>query len=113
MAALLRRLVASAQRGHIQGLDGVLLDTVARLLGALSAERVAGEGAAGLVEPLTEREREVLLLLAAGKANREIADQLVVTLDTVKKHLTHIFGKLGAASRTQAIARARELGLLP
>jgi len=55
----------------------------------------------------------VLLLLAEGMANREIADRLVVTLDTVKKHLTRIFGKLGAVSRTQAVARARELGLLP
>src|SRR5207249_854240 len=116
---LLRRLVASAQRGHIPSLGGALLDYVTRLLAA--AERAAeGAGATGtaiavpgLVEPLTGREREVLRLLAAGCANREIAERLVVTLDTVKKHLTHLFGKLGAASRTQAVARARELGLIP
>ena len=49
----------------------------------------------------------MLLLLAEGQSNREIADRLVVTLDTVKKHLTRIFGKLGAVSFTQAVARAR------
>ena len=51
------------------------------------------------------------MLLTAGKSNREIAGALVVSLDTVKKHLTHIFGKLGSSSRTEAVARARELGL--
>jgi LuxR family transcriptional regulator, maltose regulon positive regulatory protein len=66
----------------------------------------------GLVEPLSERELEVLRLLAAGKPNREIADELYVTVDTVKKHATHIFEKLCAANRTQATARARDLGLL-
>jgi LuxR family maltose regulon positive regulatory protein len=69
-------------------------------------------GVPGLVEPLSERELEVLRLLAAGKPNREIADELNVTVDTVKKHATHIFEKLGAANRTQATARARDLGLL-
>jgi LuxR family transcriptional regulator, maltose regulon positive regulatory protein len=66
----------------------------------------------GMVEALSERELDVLKLLAAGKANREIADDLYVTLHTVKKHITHILGKLGAANRTEAAARARELGLL-
>jgi LuxR family maltose regulon positive regulatory protein len=67
----------------------------------------------GLVEPLSARELEVLELLATGKANREIADELVVALDTVKKHVSHILDKLGAGNRTQAVARARELGLIP
>lgn len=67
---------------------------------------------AGLVEPLSARELEVLRLLAAGKPNRTIADELSVALDTVKKHVTRILAKLGAANRTQATARARELGLL-
>jgi DNA-binding NarL/FixJ family response regulator len=69
--------------------------------------------AAGLAEPLTGRELEVLRLLAAGKPNQRIARDLVVALDTVKKHVTHILGKLGAADRTQAGARARDLGLIP
>ncbi len=65
-----------------------------------------------MVEPLSDRELEVLRLLASGMSNREIADELVVALDTVKKHVSHIFGKLGASSRTQAVARAHELALL-
>ena len=69
--------------------------------------------APGIVEPLTAREAEVLSMLAAGSSNQAIAGQLVVTLDTVKKHVTHILAKLGAASRTEAVARARELGLIP
>jgi LuxR family maltose regulon positive regulatory protein len=55
----------------------------------------------------------VLRLLADGAPNRAIAKQLVVTLDTVKRHVSHLFSKLGVANRTQAVARARELGLLP
>jgi LuxR family maltose regulon positive regulatory protein len=65
-----------------------------------------------LVEPLTDREREVLALIAAGESNREIADRLVVSVGTVKKHGNNIFGNLGVGRRTQAIARARALGLL-
>ena len=65
-----------------------------------------------LIEPLTERELEVLRLVAAGKANLEIAADLVLAVGTVKKHLNTIFGKLNVKSRTLAIARARELGLL-
>src|SRR5262249_60386167 len=67
----------------------------------------------GLAEPLSDRELEVLRLLAAGMANKQIANELVVALETAKKHVSHILGKLGAANRTQAVARARELGLLP
>jgi len=67
---------------------------------------------AGLAEPLTDRELEVLGLLAAGLANKQIARELVVAPETAKKHVSHILGKLGAANRTQAVARARELGLL-
>jgi LuxR family maltose regulon positive regulatory protein len=66
----------------------------------------------GLIEPLTDRELEVLRLLAAGRRNRDIAQELVVTLETVKKHTSHIFAKLGAANRTEAVAHARRLGLL-
>jgi LuxR family transcriptional regulator, maltose regulon positive regulatory protein len=67
----------------------------------------------GLVEPLTDRELEVLRLIAAGRSNQRIAHDLVVALDTVKKHVTHVLGKLGVANRTEAAARARELGLIP
>jgi LuxR family maltose regulon positive regulatory protein len=67
----------------------------------------------GLAEPLTDRELEVLRLIAAGRSNQRIAHDLVVALDTVKKHVTHVLGKLGAANRTEAAARARQLGLIP
>jgi LuxR family transcriptional regulator, maltose regulon positive regulatory protein len=66
----------------------------------------------GLAVALSARELEVLQLLAAGKPNPAIAQELVITLDTVKRHVTHILDKLGAANRTQAVTRARELGLL-
>jgi len=65
-----------------------------------------------LVEPLTERELEVLGLIAQGHSNQQIADALIVSVGTIKKHLNNIFGKLGVTSRTQAVARARELSLL-
>jgi LuxR family maltose regulon positive regulatory protein len=66
----------------------------------------------GLAEPLTDRETAVLRLIAAGKSNQRIAHELVVTLDTVKKHVSHVLGKLGAANRTEAVTRARQLGLI-
>jgi LuxR family maltose regulon positive regulatory protein len=65
-----------------------------------------------LVEPLSERELEVLDLIAAGLSNREIAEKMIVEVSTVKSHANHIYGKLGVKNRTQAVARARELGLL-
>lgn len=68
--------------------------------------------APALVEPLTDRELEVLRLIAAGLTNREIAEQLSVVVGTVKAHNNNIYGKLGASNRVQALARARELGLL-
>jgi LuxR family maltose regulon positive regulatory protein len=61
---------------------------------------------------LSERELEVLRLLARGRRNLEIGEELSITLDTVKKHVTHIFEKLGAGNRTEAIVRARELALI-
>jgi LuxR family transcriptional regulator, maltose regulon positive regulatory protein len=66
----------------------------------------------GLLEPLTARELDVLRLLGTGKSNREIAEELVVSLDTVKRHVSNLFDKLGVANRTQAVNKARELGLL-
>ncbi|HEX6484018.1 MAG TPA: LuxR C-terminal-related transcriptional regulator [Ktedonobacteraceae bacterium] len=65
-----------------------------------------------LVVSLTRREQEVLRLLAAGASNQDIAQTLVISLDTVKKHVSHLLGKLGATSRTQAIAQARARSLL-
>jgi DNA-binding NarL/FixJ family response regulator len=67
----------------------------------------------GLVRVLSDRELEVLQLLATGKQNREIADELHMALNMVKKHATHTSDKLGASNRTEATARARAYGLLP
>jgi len=65
-----------------------------------------------LIEPLSERELEILGLIARGASNREIADDLFIAEGTVKNHITHIFGKLAVRDRTQAALKARELGLL-
>lgn len=66
-----------------------------------------------LVEPLTERELEVLALITAGMTNQEIAQKLTITVGTVKRHLHNIYSKLNVSNRTQAVAYARELKLLP
>ena len=69
--------------------------------------------ASTLVEPLTRREREVLHLIDQGYSNLKIAETLVLALNTVKRHASSLYGKLGVHSRTEAVARARQLGLLP
>ena len=114
MAALLGRLVAAQRAGSgFQAAAGVPLGYLARLQRAFAAAHPAPEpglGAVsppGIVDPLTSRELEVLEMLAAGRSNQAIAGELVVTLDTVKKHVSHVLGKLGAANRTEAVARAR------
>src|SRR5690606_31408583 len=65
-----------------------------------------------LIEPLTERELEVLALLADGLSNQDIADELIIAIGTVKSYTSHIYGKLAVANRTQAIKRGRELGII-
>ena len=72
----------------------------------------ARDADAGLAEPLSERELEILRLLAQGLTNREIAERLSLAEGTVKNYVTNILDKLGARDRTQAALRARELGLL-
>ena len=65
-----------------------------------------------LVEPLSDRELEILTVLSEGASNREIAQKLYITEGTVKNHVTNILGKLGVRDRTQAALKARELGLV-
>jgi LuxR family maltose regulon positive regulatory protein len=72
------------------------------------ARTLSGE----LLDPLTPRELEVMRLIGEGYSNPEIASELVVTVNTIKKHTSNIYGKLGVSSRTQAVARAHELKLL-
>jgi LuxR family maltose regulon positive regulatory protein len=111
MAALLSEVLEAQQRRRLAP------DVPAYYLRKLSAalERDASLTAtpgAGLPEPLSERELEVLTLVAAGKTNQVIARELFVALSTVKTHIKNIYSKLEARNRTQALARARELGLL-
>ena len=66
-----------------------------------------------LVEPLSERELEILQLIAEGLTNRQIADRLYLSINTVKAHARNIYSKLGVNNRTQSVAKARVLGVLP
>jgi len=119
MGALVGRLIA-AQRTQQAAARGIPLGYLGRLVRAFQQATAASclptgpstTVVPGLVEPLSERELEVLRLLAAGRSNQQIAEELVVAVNTVKKHVTHILDKLGAANRTEATARARQLGLL-
>ena len=118
MRMLLARLsaVERDQRAPAGGIHAGYLAALLRACGPADAVPPQGRAATarpGLAEPLTGRELEVLRLLAAGSSNQRIARDLFVAPDTVKKHVTHVLGKLGAANRTEAAARARQLGLIP
>jgi LuxR family maltose regulon positive regulatory protein len=97
---------------------GIAMEYVAKLLAAFDAEDsrtpIPDPRAAQseLIEPLSRRELEVLRLLATGLSNKSIANTLSISVTTVKKHLQNIYGKLNVHSRTQAVDRARQLGLL-
>ena len=96
---------------------GIASSYTQRLLSAFEkpgrpASTRAQAATAELPESLTGREIEILRLVAAGMRNQEIADQLFISLATVKRHITNIHGKLGVSHRTEAIARAGELNLL-
>jgi LuxR family maltose regulon positive regulatory protein len=117
MHALLTQLAAHRdQQPTARGIGPGYLEALVRASCPAHAAPPSGRVTApppGLVEPLTDRETDVLRLIAAGKSNQRIAHELVVTLDTVKKHVSHVLGKLGAANRTEAVTRARELGVIP
>jgi LuxR family transcriptional regulator, maltose regulon positive regulatory protein len=103
-------MVALLRLAHARGM---MPGYVATLLSAAGSQAEAGSPhPSPLVEPLTEREREVLRLLVAGVSNAAMARELVITVGTVKRHINSIYGKLGVNSRTQAVARAHTLKLL-
>lgn len=118
LAAVLRALLTTPARARAIGhVPSAYLTAVLDAFGqAGQAIPLPGPGQpaalSGVIAPLSPRELEVLALLAAGKPNQAIADELVIALDTVKRHVTNIFGKLAVSNRTQAVVRARELGLL-
>jgi DNA-binding CsgD family transcriptional regulator len=100
---------AAWERGQKLDLD----ETIAALRQKFLIENDEQQRAnASLNEMLTPRELEVLNLICAGRSNREIAEQYVLAKSTIKRHINHIYGKLGVESRTQALVRARELGLI-
>jgi LuxR family maltose regulon positive regulatory protein len=120
MAELVATLLVGRRLEDLAGPDAVPRAFLTRLAAAfdrqgmpvLPAARAGATAVAGLVEPLSGREREVLGLVAAGRPNKAIAAELFIGVDTVKRHVSHIFVKLGVANRTEAVARARALGLL-
>jgi LuxR family maltose regulon positive regulatory protein len=114
MARLLARLATASRAAAV---PPPYMERLTRAFQPGRASHVAhttreAPGGTELAEPLSNREFQVLRLLAAGKSNQQIADELVVVVDTVKKHVGHILDKLEATNRTQAVARARALGLL-
>jgi LuxR family transcriptional regulator, maltose regulon positive regulatory protein len=113
MAELLSAVLQAQQRERLDPVERIPAHYLRKLLAA--SERDAqgtASTAAGLAEPLSERELEVLQLIAAGKTNRRIASELFVSVGTVKTHINNLYRKLDAHSRTQALARATELNLL-
>jgi LuxR family maltose regulon positive regulatory protein len=133
LAALERALVLAQPEGYVrtfidEGLPmgqllrqalarGIGVDYVRELLDALESDLTASDSSsaamhAALVEPLTERELEVLRLLSTHLSSTEMAQELIISVNTVRSHIKNIYGKLGVHSRGQAVARAQDLNLL-
>ncbi len=110
VAGLLEEIVAVKKRDHDPGQAGFSLSYAKRILSAFKT--VVPPKTADLMDPISERELEVLHLIAAGLSNREIADKLFISLNTVKTHTKNINSKLDVNSRIKAVARAKEMGLL-
>lgn len=108
-SARLVEAIRAAGRGESFLEPSVAAKVVAEF--ARLVERPPAE-AAGLAEPLTEREVEILRRVAEGASNKDIAGRLFLAEGTVKNHVTSILGKLGVSGRLQAVNRARELGLI-
>ena len=111
----------SANRGRFEEIGDLDLRDYAEKLSGMFGERdstnalkskIRNQKSEMLTEPLSERELQVLLLIASGASNQQIADKLVIALPTVKRHISNIYGKLQVTSRTQALVRARELKLI-
>jgi LuxR family maltose regulon positive regulatory protein len=112
MEDLLSATLEARRSGRLDAAGRISVSYIARLMAALTQEAAAPAAGERLPEPPTERELEVLALIAAGNSNQEIAARLFVSTSTVKTHINRLYRKLGTRSRTQAIARAREVDLL-
>jgi LuxR family maltose regulon positive regulatory protein len=102
-------LYQAAQMGIYPDYCQMLLDEFSK---EIPVQQVPSKGAGDLIEPLSPREMEVLEHIALGKTNQEISQALYISLYTVKSHARNIFGKLGVKNRTEAVAKARLIGLL-
>ncbi len=112
MRTLLAQYLAPHSPGPLRDYAARLLSQFAAGPQPVAAAQQMASPAGSLVEPLSPREQEVLQLIALGKTNQEIARQLIVSPGTVKAHTASIYRKLDVANRTEAAARARQLGLL-
>ncbi|MFO7533459.1 MAG: LuxR C-terminal-related transcriptional regulator [Candidatus Limnocylindrales bacterium] len=108
---LARRRSGQASAGHER--RGAAVTIAAEAAHPVSRTRASQQGPHHPLEPLTEREAEVLAYLASGMSNAQIADSLFISVNTVKSHLKNVYGKLAVDSRTRAVTRAMELGVLP
>ena len=108
--------LAAMERGRTRPFEEVLRELIAEIQASLPQQSGAVSPQTGsnsaLDEPLTERELEILRLVADGRSNREIASGLYLSVGTVKTHIHNFTGKLGASNRTEAAATARRLGLI-
>lgn len=105
------RLLKVAQRRGTSGATAAHIQRLLTAMGETPAE-TAKLFHPDLIEGVTPREMEVLRLIAVGLSNREIADELYISVSTVKRHVTNLYGKLGVSTRTAAVQKARHLGLL-
>jgi LuxR family maltose regulon positive regulatory protein len=112
MGDLLSAALEDRQRNPSGAAGRVPARYLAKLMAALAQDAAAPSVDERLPEPVRERELEVLALIAAGKSNAEIARELFVSVSTVKTHINNLYRKLDARNRTQAVARAREMGVL-
>ncbi|MDQ6661565.1 MAG: LuxR C-terminal-related transcriptional regulator, partial [Chloroflexota bacterium] len=120
MVSLLLKLIEALHKKHFSSFPTISSGYIVKLLEALGIcvalpahnEHFSQIAQSSLIDPLSERELNVLRLIAVGMSNQEIADEMIIALSTVKWHIKHIYGKLNAHRRTQVIARARELQLL-
>ena len=110
--------VVSAIKRVLSGESPLAPELAAQLLRRIALEVRDPEGTSPelkrttLAQPLTPRETEVLEHLAQGKTNRQIADEFVISIGTVKNHVEHVISKLGVSDRTQAVVRALQLGII-
>ncbi|HEY5900929.1 MAG TPA: LuxR C-terminal-related transcriptional regulator, partial [Anaerolineales bacterium] len=112
MRKLLARWQARAEPGFVRDYAACLLAQFDAETHEAGVNSAAGSPTGSLIEPLSRRELEVLQLMALGSTNQQIAGQLVVAAGTVKAHTASIYRKLEVANRTEAVARARQLGIL-